>query len=150
MKNLHLLVREALERRRVEAAGCFVHNAAAYDLMDYGCDAVAAIEVEVSTLSPTEKPRDLASVMVVYARLIRELHLGDRCAAFLRRLQPSFRLDALAGVSIAWQVIDPDRECGARTLPESLFRYAEEILSNGTAREQRVARMIIDHANNAA
>jgi len=65
MSNLHQLVREALERRREERSGCFFHNAAAAELMDFGCDAVAAIESEISALAGEDHARDLDSVMVM-------------------------------------------------------------------------------------
>jgi hypothetical protein len=73
MNDLNQLVREALERRREEHQGCFVHNAAAAELLDYGGDAVDAIENAVLASLPDESgtgsfPRDLDSVMVVYTR----------------------------------------------------------------------------------
>jgi hypothetical protein len=145
MSNLPELVREALDRRRAEASGgCFVHNAAAAELMEYGCEAVATIESEVSTLATADHPRDLDSVMVIYARLIRELQLGDRCVAFLRRLQPPFRQSALDGLAIGWRVKDPQRACGPSTLPEPLRHYVEEVLSSGSDTERRTARRILD------
>jgi len=144
MSNLNSLVRDALDRRRLNGKGCFVHNAAAVELLDYGFDAVAAIENEVGTLTSTDQPRDFDSVMVIYARLIRELQLADRCTAFLKRLDPSFRISALGGLAIAWRVKDPQRECGPSALPELLRQYLLDILSSGSDAERLAARRILE------
>jgi hypothetical protein len=144
MNKLSQLVREALDRRREESQGCFIWNAAADELSDYGADAVAAIERELLALIPDESggaslPRDLDSVMVVYARLIRQLELADRCVAFLRRLPPHFRCCALRGVHIVWSNNHP--RPGA--LPDGLHRYVHELLMSATDLEQRIAQMAL-------
>ena len=100
MNDLNQLVLEALERRREEHQGCFVHNAAAAELLGYGGDAVDAIESGVLASLPDESgsgsfPCDLDSVMVMYTRLVRQLQLEHRCAAFLRGLPPRFRTSGL-------------------------------------------------------
>jgi hypothetical protein len=150
MSKLRELVREALNRSREKRSGSFAHNAAAAELMDHGLDAVTAIEDEISALAPTDRPRDLESVMVVYARLIRALPLGDRYCEFLRRLPPPFRLAGLKGLAIGWQVKDPQRPCGPTALPEALRNYAEEISSSGSEVERSAARRILESFPGAA
>jgi hypothetical protein len=144
MSKLRELVREALNRSREKRSGSFTHNAAAAELMDHGWDAVPAIEEEISALAPTDRPRDLESVMIVYARLIRALQLGDRYCEFLRRLPPPFRLAALKGLANGWQVKDPQRPCGPTALPESLRNSVEEISSRGSEAERSTARKILE------
>src|ERR1700733_13673005 len=79
MNNLHQLVREALDGRREEHSGCFVHSVAAFELLQHGVYAVSAIESEVSSLATKVfdefQPRGLDSVSVIYARLIPDLQL---------------------------------------------------------------------------
>jgi hypothetical protein len=144
MNELNELVREALERRREERQGCFVHNAAAVELLDYGADAVDAIETEVLASLTDDAdsgcpPRDLDSVMVMYVRLVRQLQLEDRCTAFLRRLPPRFRPSGLGGVHIVWSNNHPK----PGPLPEPLHRYIQDLSVSGTEAEQRIARMAL-------
>ena len=121
-----------------------MHNAAAAELLDYGADAVASIESEILAITSDESrehslPRDLDSVMVMYARLIRDLELTNRCVAFLRRLPPSFRRSALGGIHIAWSNNHPK----PGTLPDELRRYVEELLLTATDSERRIVQMTL-------
>jgi len=141
MNDLTELVREALARRREERNGCFVHNAAAVELLDHGATAIPAIEAGVLEAGALA-PKDLASVMVMYFRLVRQLGLTSRALEFLNRLPAPYKLDALAGIGTAWSIKDP----GLPALPAAFRQYAEAALQIGSDKEKRVAGMILrDH-----
>ncbi len=150
MNSIHQLVVEALEERRKESFGCFVHNAAAAELVEHGSEAVSAIESEVLACAARDCsviPSGLGSVMVSYSHLVRRLNAADRCVAFLHRLPQLIRQSNLACVCSAWRVNDPDTD----DLPESLRSYLEGFLTTGTEAERREAERIlkwygIDHA----
>ena len=140
MTDLKQLVHEALDRLREERTGCFVHNAGAAELLEYGTDAIAAIENEVLALAePGRRPRDLVSVMVIYSQLLRKFEVGNRAVTFLRRLPQSFREDAIGGACGAWHLHFPT-PC---TLPGSIRDYLEELRQNGTELERRTATKIL-------
>lgn len=141
MNVLAELVREALARRREERNGCFVHNAAAVELLEHGGAAIQAIETEILEPGPFV-PKDLTSVMIIYFRLVRQFGLTSRSIEFLNRLPAQCRLDALTGISAAWGIRDP----GLPALPAALHQYAETALQTGSDKEQRTARKILqDH-----
>jgi hypothetical protein len=141
MNDLAELVREALARRREERNGCFVHNAAAAELLEHGATAIPAIEAAV--LEPGRLvPNDLTSVMVMYFRLVREFGLTSPNLEFLNRLPASHRLDALIGISAAWGIKDPRLPA----LPAAFRQYAETALQIGSDKERLAAgRVLRDH-----
>jgi hypothetical protein len=143
MKNtndLAELVREALARRREERNGCFVHNAAAAELLEHGATAIPAIEAGV--LEPGRLvPNDLTSVMVMYFRLVREFGLTSPNLQFLNRLPASHRLDALIGMGAAWGI----KDSGLPALPAAFQQYAETALQIGSDKERRAAERILRH-----
>jgi hypothetical protein len=145
MNDLRQLVHEALERRREERSGCFVHNVAAVELLEHGAEAVAAIENEVLALATRDGPtvpRDLASVMVIYGQLVKRLDDGDRCMPFLNRLPHSFLRGTLECVCGAW------RNPVLSVLPRSLRSYVEGIAATGMESERREAKRVLNWFTN--
>ena len=145
MSELHQLVRDALDRLREERSGCFVHNAAAVELLDHGAEAIPVIESEVLTLAAqNRRPRDLASVMVIYSQLLRRFGFGDQGVSFLQRLPQSFREEALSGAYSAWHLHFPE----PTTLPHSVCSYLEQVLATGSGEERKTAQRILQRDEN--
>jgi DNA-binding GntR family transcriptional regulator len=146
ISELSRLVHEALDGLREERSGCFVHNAAAVELLEHGAEAISVIESEVLALADRKRrPRDLASVMVIYSQLLRRFESGDRGVSFLRRLPQTFREEALSGACSAWHLHFP--KPGA--LPGSVRTYVEELLQSGGDAERRTAQRILERDENA-
>ena len=125
--------------------GCFVSNTAAHELLDYGLDAISAIESQVLDLAAqTVIPYGLASVMVTYSRLVRRFEADDRWVMFIRRLLPAFREHALIHACAAWNSQDPT----LRVLPDSIRACVEEISRNGTEKERRRAEWVLQRYKN--
>jgi len=140
MQDLQLLVQEALDRRRETRMGCFVSNAAAIELFEFGVEAVPVIEEEVLTfLGRGNEPTDLDSVLVIYARLVRKFDFTARCLEFLGRLPSISRVPLLKGIYVAWLM----REPLPGALPPMLLNCVKHIAETGPEGERRVARQIV-------
>jgi hypothetical protein len=147
MSKLQQIVHEALDRLREACSGCFVHNAAAVELLGHGDEAISAIETEVLARADQQRrPRDLPSVMVIYSQLLRRFDSADRAVTFLQRLPQPFREQALSGACSAWHLHFPKPVA----LPPSVRLYLEEMLQTGGDAGRRTAQRILQRDQDVA
>jgi hypothetical protein len=145
MSDIRQLVREALDGVRMKRSGSFIENVATSELLERGAEAVTAIEAGVlSCAAEGGQPSGLGNVLVVYSKLVRELELGDQSVAFLRQLQPAFRMEALCSLNIVWRLSPPF----SGVSPASLRGWVRNVQATGSDRERELAGKLLDVTSN--
>lgn len=141
------LVREALNRERIQRHYDIASNTACAELAQLGVNALDAIEsVLINEVAPTlpqkesrnEPHTDLSGVFVVYIKICKESSL-NRSVKFLRTLSGRLLEEALMAIWTNWIALPP-----CESFPELIYdeisRIAQEDSGIAGKRAKRILR----------
>lgn len=129
------LIREALNRERMQRHNAIVFNIACEDLLELGEDVLESIEkVLIEEVAPTlvdvkpcryEPLIDLSGVLCVYFKICKESS-SNRSTIFLRTLSGRLLVEALLAIWATWLGGAPPREPLPGLLYDEVLRIANE------------------------